>query len=101
MVQLRDEHRRHPVDGGAALRLDRPQRGVGIERLTGDDHGAAMRDGRQVAKHAAEAVIEGNRQANPVVFRVAQHFANEVTVVQNVVVESVAPFGDPVVPEVY
>ena len=45
-----------------------------------------MRDGRHVAKHAAEAVIERDRQANPVVFGVAQHFANEVTVVQNVVV---------------
>src|ERR1051325_1184535 len=31
MVELRDEHRRHPVDGGAAFRLDRPQRRVRIE----------------------------------------------------------------------
>ena len=31
MIHLRDEHRRHAVDGRAALRLDRPQCGVRIE----------------------------------------------------------------------
>ena len=62
MVQLRDEHRRYAVDGRATLCLDRPQRGVRIERLAWDDDGAAMCEGRQVRQHAAEAVIERDRQ---------------------------------------
>src|SRR5699024_5090980 len=86
MLQLRDEHRRYAIDGRTPVILNRLQRGIRIERLARNDDGAAVRDRRHVAKHAAKAVIERDRQANPVAFRVAQYFANEVTVIEDVVV---------------
>jgi len=50
----------------------------------------------------AEAVIKGHRDADPVRLRVAAALPDEEPVVQDVVwCDSVAPFGNPVVPLVY
>ena len=75
---------------------------AGSKRRRRDHHAGAVRGGREVAHHHAEAVVEGHRQADPVLLGVADQLADEVAVVEDVVVaESVAPLGKPVVPEVY
>ena len=61
----------------------------------------AVRRGRQVAHHHPEAVVEGYRHAHPVVFRVAGTLAVKWPLLRMFRCDSVAPFGNPVVPEVY
>ena len=85
MLELGDEHRRHAVDRRAPVRLDRAQRRFGVERFGGNDHRGAVRHRREVAQHAAEAVIERHRHADAVVVGVSQHLADEEAVVQDVV----------------
>ena len=87
MVELGDEHGRHAV----AARCSAPpatasQRRQRIEALAGIDHRRAVGDAGEVAEHHAEAVIERHRDAEPVVLGEAHRLADEVAVVEDVVV---------------
>ena len=86
MLQFGDEHRRHAIERRALLLLHRRQRHQRIEALAGKDHRCAMRHGREVAHHHAEAVIERHRDAHPVVLGQRHGAADEIAVVENVVV---------------
>ncbi len=86
MVELGDEHGRHAVERGALLLLDGLQRGQGIEALSGIDHGCAEGDGGEIAHHHAEAVIQRHRDADAVAFGQPHRAADEIAVVEDVVV---------------
>ena len=86
MIEFGDEHGRHAVERGAFFALDRLQRRQRIKALAGIDHGRAERDGSEIAHHHAEAVIERHRNADAVVFRQPHRAADEIAVVEDVVV---------------
>jgi hypothetical protein len=94
MVLHRDEHRRHAVDGGAALLGDRPQRRPGLEPGPGNDHGGSMQEAAEVGHHHAEAVVERHRNAEPVLLCEPDQLGDEVAVVQDVVVAEGGAFGE-------
>ena len=94
MVQLGDEHGRDPVQRRAALGLDRLQHFRRIEALSGEDHRGAVRQASEVAQHHAEAMIERHRDAEPVGLREVHRLADEVAVVQDVVVGQRRPLGE-------
>src|SRR6266550_8041002 len=85
MLELGDEHRWHTKDARASFVLNGVHRCFGIERFRGDHHRAAVSDRRQVAHHTAKAVVERHRHAQPIVWRQAKRLANEISVVQDVV----------------
>src|SRR5690606_4796201 len=93
-VELRDEHGGHPVQRGAALLLDGAQGGRRVEGRGGDDHAGAVGGGREVAHHHAEAVVEGHRDADPVLLAVGDQLPHEVTVVEDVVVGEGGALGE-------
>ena len=72
VLQLREEHRRHAVERGAALTIDRLEHALRIERFHGHSAGA-VRVRAEHADHAAEAVKQRHAQAQPIVRRVAEH----------------------------
>ena len=86
MVQFGDEHGRHAVQRRAVLVCHRLQRRERIEALAGEHHRRAMRDARQIADHHAEAVIQRHRDAHLVLLGVGHRLAEEVAVVEDVVV---------------
>ena len=98
MVEFGDKHRRHAVKRRATLGFDRLQRRQRIKALARIDHRRAMRKAAEIADHHAEAMIERHRNAQPVALGEPDRLAHEETVVEDVVVQSVAPFGNPVVP---
>ena len=94
VLELADEHRRHAVEGGAALLLHglhRRHRVVGLGR---NHHRRAVRRAREVAQHHAEAVVEGHRDADAVPLRVLQRLADEEAVVEDVVVSERGPLRE-------
>ena len=93
MVELGDEHGGHAVERRAALLGDGLQGRQRIERLGGIDHGRAVRQAAEIAHHHAEAVIERHGDAQPVVRRELQPLADEVAVVQDVVVAERGALG--------
>ena len=66
--------------------LNRFQRRRRIERLGRAHHAGAVGDAGEVAQHHAEAVIIGHRDAEPVVRRQPHRLADEIAVVDDVVV---------------
>ncbi len=86
MVELGDEHRRHAVERGAFFLLDGLQRGERIEAFARIDHGGAERDAGEVAHHHAKTVIERHGNADAVAFAKAHRAADEIAVVEDVVV---------------
>ena len=86
MLQFGDEHGRHAIERRALLLLHRRQRDERIEALARKDHGRAVRHRREVAHHHAEAVIERHRDAHPVLLGQRHRAADEVAVVEDVVV---------------
>ena len=68
MAELGDEHGGHAVDGGAAFGGYGPQGLEGIEMIGGNDHGGAVDNAVEAAHNATEAVVEGNRDAQAVIF---------------------------------
>ena len=66
IVQLSDVHRGHAVNRGGAFPFDRIERCPGMERLGRNDHRRAVHHSRKRAQHAAEAMVEGHRDADPV-----------------------------------
>ena len=93
VIEERDEHRRHAVQGRAAFRLHRFEHRLRIEALSRIDHRGAMRDAGEVPEHHAEAVIERHRNAQAIGFREAHRLPDEETVVQDVVVRQRCTFG--------
>ena len=73
---------------------DRAQGGRRVEGRGRDDHAGAVRGGREVAHHHAEAVVEGHRHADPVLLGVADQLADEVAVVEDVVVGEGGALGE-------
>ena len=86
MIEHGDEHGRHAVQPGAGFGLNRFQRCCRIERLGRAHHAGAVGDAGEVAQHHAEAVIIGHRDAQPVVRREPHRLADEIAVVDDVVV---------------
>ena len=86
VAQFGDEHRRHAVKRRAALLGDGFQGGERVEALAGKHHGRTVRDARQVADHHAEAMVERHRNAHLVALGEAHRLAEEIAVVQDVVV---------------
>ena len=84
--QLGDEHRGDAVKARAALVLYRLERLHRVEGRGRDDHGRAVAGCGQVAHHHAEAVVEGDGNADPVLFGVMAQLADEEAVVEDVVV---------------
>src|SRR4051812_23703115 len=64
---------------------DRSQRRERIKPLAGIDHRRAERDGGEVAHDHPEAMIERHRNADAVLFGEAHGAADEIAVVENVV----------------
>ena len=85
-LELGDEHRRHAVQARAPFGRDRLERRARLEAGRGHHHRGAVRRAREVAEHHAEAVVERHRDADAVGLGVAATFADEVAVVQDVVV---------------
>ncbi len=86
ILQLRDEHGRHPVDGGATFRLHPLQYRSGVEMLAGDHQTGPHRDTQQVGQHHAEAVIEGHRYTKPVLLAEVHGLGAEPGIVEQIVV---------------
>ncbi len=86
MVEFGDEHRGHAVQRRAFLPLDGLQRRQGIKTLAGIDHGGAAGDRSKIAHHHAKAMIERHRNADAVGLGEAHRAADEIAVVEDVVV---------------
>ena len=92
---LGDEHRRHTVERGAPLLGHRAKGQGGVETRSGDDHAGPVRGRREVSHHHPEAVVEGHRDADQVRLRVVAELADEVAVVEDVVVREGRALGEP------
>ena len=83
MLQLRQEHRRHSVQRGAALTFDGGEHAARIEPFDRTQRGA-VREGAEHADHAAETMKQRDAETQPIVRRVAQLPAERLTVVDDV-----------------
>ena len=61
------------------------QRGKRIKAFAGKHHAGAMGHRREIAEHHAEAMVERHGNAQPVLGGEPHRFADEETVVENVV----------------
>ena len=86
MVELGNEHGGHAVQRRASFLLDRLQRHQRIKSLAGIDHGCARGDGGEIAHHHTEAMIKRNRNADAVALGQAHRAADEIAVVEDIVV---------------
>ena len=93
VIELRDEHRGHAVQRGAALGLNGLQRGERIEGLRRKDRRCTVRDARQAAHHHAEAVVERHGHAQAVVLRETHALADDLAVVEDVAVRQRRALG--------
>ena len=91
---LGDEHRRHAVERRALLVGDRAQGQGRVEAGRRDHHRRAVGGAREVAHHHPEAVVEGHRDADPVLLGVAAGLADEVAVVEDVAVAERRALGE-------
>ena len=92
--ELSDEHRRDAVERGAVLLLHRVERERRLEGGTRNDDRRTVGDDREIAQHHAEAVVERNRDADPVALRIAAAFPDEVPVVEDVVMREGRALGE-------
>ena len=83
MLELRDEHRRHTVERGAALAVDQFQNALWIERLH-DTQAGAVRESPHHADDTAETMKQRHTQTQPVVAGVAEHLAARKAVVEDI-----------------
>ena len=95
VLQFGDEHRRHPIQRGAPLGLDRGQGGLGLEPGGRVDHRGPVGGAGQIAQDHAEAVVQRHRDTDPVGLGVAAALADEQAVVQDVVVRQGGALGEP------
>ena len=86
MIEFGDEHGRHAVERRASLLLDGLQRRQRIKAFAGIDHRRAVRHRGEIAHHHAEAMIERHRDADAVVLGQPHGAADEIAVVEDVVV---------------
>ena len=93
MLQLGDEHRRHAVDRCGVFRLDRSQRLTGVEALGREDHRRPLHQRTQGSQHAAEAVIQRDRQAEAVAVIEPLPQPGVVGIEQDVAMRERGPFG--------
>jgi len=100
VLELRDEHRRHAVERGAAFAIHRLQHAPGIERFDRAD-ARAVREGAEDAHHAAEAMKQRHAQAQTVRRRVSSVSASACALLRMLRLDSMTPLGKPVVPDVY
>ena len=94
MLGLGDEHGGNPVQRGAAFLLDGGQHRCRVKGFAGIDHARAVGGGRQVAHDLPEAVIQRHGDADAIVLAVLQRAADEVAVVQDVVVGQGRALGE-------
>ena len=85
MVQLSDEHGGHAVEGRTAFLMDGGQDDERVEALH-HDLGAAVGQAVHRGQHHAEAVEQGDADAELVVLRELHVLAGEEAIVGNVVV---------------
>ncbi len=93
MFQFGDEHGRDAMDGGAFFFLDGLQHFERIEDFH-RNHGGGVGDAGHDTQDAAEAVKEGDRDAEAVFFGEFHAFADVEAVVDDVVVGEHDPFGE-------
>ena len=94
MVQDGDEHGGHAVERGATLLLDGGHRRHRVEALQ-DHEGGAVVHRREHPQHAAEAVEQRHRQAEPVLGPEVLVGADPVAVVADVEMGQHDPLGKP------
>ena len=82
-----------PCSAGAALVVDGLQHGERLEAFGREDHAGAVRDAGEVAEHHAEAMIERHGNAKPVARREPHGLADEIAVVEDVVMGERRAFG--------
>ena len=70
-----------------------PQRGLGVEAGRGDHHRGAVGGAAEVAHHHPEAVVEGHRDAEPVLVGEVDQLGDEVAVVEDVAVRQRRALG--------
>ena len=93
MFEHGDEHSRHSVQAGASLCLHGLQCRHGIESFRRAHHAGAVGDASEIAEHHAEAMIVGHRNAQAVVRGEAHGLADEIAVVQDIVMGQRRPLG--------
>ena len=93
VVELGDEHGRHAVEAVQRSSATVSQHRQRVEASAGIDHGRAVGEAGEVAHHHAEAVVERHRDAQAVARHEPDRLADEEAVVEDVVVDSVAPSG--------
>ena len=86
MVQFGDEHGGDAVERGAALGRHRLERGERLEAFRWEHHRRAVGDASEVPQHHAEAMIERHRNADAVALGEAHRLADEIAVIEDVVV---------------
>src|SRR5262249_5204265 len=94
MFELGDEHRRYAVKGSAALGLHGSQTRFRVERLVRQHKSASMCERREITQDTAEAMIEGYRNADAIVWRIPDAFADKESVIQDVVVRERGAFRE-------
>ena len=86
VIQLGNEHCRDAVERRAFFGFYRFERRERIEAFAGIDHGGAMGDGREIAHHHAEAMIERHRDADAVRRRQPHRASDKIAVVEDIMV---------------
>src|SRR5262245_30429495 len=84
MLQLRDKHCRHAVKSRAALFFNSGEGFERIEVFGGNDHRGALCHAAHGSQHAAETVIERNRDTEPIVFCQLHAFGNATGITDDV-----------------
>src|SRR5208337_2737504 len=95
MRELGNEHGRDAVECRAALFFDSFQHFLGIEGRGWQHHGRTVGDAGKVTEDHAEAVVEWDGNAEPVILRKSHALANDVAVVEDAVVGQDNPLGEP------
>ncbi|GBD36743.1 hypothetical protein HRbin36_01871 [bacterium HR36] len=86
MVQFRQEHRRHAVNGCASLLVNGLQSRQWVERFCGYDHGGSVDHAHQCAHHAAKTVVKRHRNTQAVLLTECQTLADVVGVHKQITV---------------
>src|SRR5689334_22875486 len=84
MFEFGDEHRRYAMQRRTAFGGDGFQRLDRIESVVRENRRRTMADTGEIAHHHAEAVIERNGNAEPVLLAEAHAFADDAAIVENI-----------------
>ena len=94
VVEHGDEHGGHAVDGDASFVLDRREGRGRVEGVGGIDDGGATGGAAEVAHHHAEAVVEGNGDAEAVAGLEPLDAGDAIGVVEDVVMGESCALGE-------